>query len=225
MGFLESVPERVLLDACRAAPIFPLPEVVFIPNTMLPLHVFEERYRNLVRDSLAGDRILVVPTLAPGWQADRSDTPPVNEIAGIGKIVKVQELSDGRFNIILAGLCRVRLGQEHPLSNGYRRVVADVLHRKRPKEGDEAMARRLGHLQMLFGQLLMNSPTPDHRLGQLVENEPTLALVDVLANLLIREPKDRQAYLEVNAYWDCAEVVMDVLSEMLAHMHEPTGNN
>ena len=224
MGFLESVPERVLLDACRAVPMFPLPEVVFIPNTMLPLHVFEDRYRNLIRDCLAADRLLVVSTLSPEGRADNSATPPVNAIAGIGQIVKVQELSDGRFNVILAGLCRVRLGVEHPLSNGYRRVVADVLHRKRP-DGKEAMARRLGQMQMLFGQLLMNSPTPHLTLGQLVENEPTLALVDVLANLLIREPAHRQAYLEVDAFWDCAEVVMDVLSEMLAHMHEPTGNN
>ena len=65
-----------LETACEAMPLFPLPGAVFLPHTMLPLHVFEERYRDLIEDTLAADGYLAIPRLRPGWEAAASKSNP-----------------------------------------------------------------------------------------------------------------------------------------------------
>ena len=93
-------------------PIFPLPEVVFFPDTVLPLHVFEPRYRQMIADCLAGDRWLGVAMLRPGWEKDYQGRPPVHDVAGAGEILQAEVLADGRFNILLDGRARVRILEE-----------------------------------------------------------------------------------------------------------------
>ena len=95
-------------------PIFPLPEVVFFPETILPLHVFEPRYREMVADCLAGDRWLAVVMLRPGWDKDYEGRPPVHDVAGAGEILQAEALADGRFNILLDGRARFRILAEEP---------------------------------------------------------------------------------------------------------------
>src|SRR5436190_1218744 len=65
-------------------PIFPLPDVTFFPHTLLPLHVFEARYRAMIMDVLARDRRLAVVKLRPGYEATYAGKPPVHEVAGAG---------------------------------------------------------------------------------------------------------------------------------------------
>ena len=76
-------------------PIFPLPEVVFFPETVLPLHVFEPRYRQMIADCLAGDRWLAVAMLRAGWEKDYQGRPPVHGVAGAGEIIQAEMLADG----------------------------------------------------------------------------------------------------------------------------------
>src|SRR5580765_6957446 len=87
-------------------PIFPLPNVVLFPNVFLPLHIFEARYREMVSDAIAGDRMIGMVLLRPGWEHD------------------YERLSDGRYNIILRGLERFRILEEDP-SRIYRRAIVE----------------------------------------------------------------------------------------------------
>ncbi|MBL8602014.1 MAG: LON peptidase substrate-binding domain-containing protein [Myxococcales bacterium] len=110
-----------LAGVLEAVPVFPLPGLVFFPEQRLPLHIFEPRYRAMVRDVLgSGTPYLVVsqcgpePHLAP---------PPFAAVSTLGKIVAHQRLSDGRFNILVEGLLRVRL-EELPFVPPYRRAKA-----------------------------------------------------------------------------------------------------
>src|SRR5437016_8230578 len=89
-------------------PIFPLPDVTFFPNTLLPLHVFEARYRAMVMDVLARDRRLAVVKLKPGFEASYAGKPAVHAVAGVGQIVSCERLATGRYNILVKGDCRVR---------------------------------------------------------------------------------------------------------------------
>lgn len=66
-------------------PLFPLPETVFFPHTLLPLHVFEPRYRAMVADCLAGEKRMVVVRLLPGWEQDYYGRPPIHTVAGAGE--------------------------------------------------------------------------------------------------------------------------------------------
>ena len=81
-------------------PIFPLPNVVLFPNVFLPLHIFEPRYRAMVADALAGDRIIGMVLLQPGYEANYEGRPPVFTIGCGGVITHADPLDDGRYNIV-----------------------------------------------------------------------------------------------------------------------------
>src|SRR5262245_26279697 len=106
-------------------PIFPLPNVVLFPNVFLPLHIFEPRYRQMVNDALAGDRLIGMVLLQPGYEKDYERSPNVYEVGCAGLITHVERLSDGRFNLVLRGLARFRIvGEENPSSTLlYRRAL------------------------------------------------------------------------------------------------------
>jgi Lon protease-like protein len=95
----------------RRIPLFPLPGVVLLPGTLLPLHIFEPRYRSMVADALASDRTIGMAMMKAGWQS-QGENPAIYPIGGAGEIVESEELPDGRYNIVLEGRFRYRVLQE-----------------------------------------------------------------------------------------------------------------
>src|ERR1700693_6078222 len=92
-----------------SARLFPLPNVVFFPQVMQPLHIFEPRYRQMTADALAGDRLIALVLPKPGWEPDYAGSPSVHSVACLGKIVADQLVEDGRYNILLRGLGRIQI--------------------------------------------------------------------------------------------------------------------
>ena len=102
-------------------PIFPLGGAILFPRSQLPLHIFEPRYRSMVSDAVAGPgRIAMIQPL----RDDDDNRAPLHAVGCIGEIGGVEELDDGRFNIVLVGTNRFRLVDEAPSDEAYR--VADV---------------------------------------------------------------------------------------------------
>ncbi len=97
----------------RRLPLFPLPEVVLLPGTLLPLHVFEPRYRAMVTDALSGDRTIGMTLLRPGSDPS-APAPPIHAIGTAGEIVENEKLPDGRFHILLEARFRFRVLDEEP---------------------------------------------------------------------------------------------------------------
>ena len=93
----------------RNIPIFPLPNVVFFPKTFLPLHVFEPRYRKMIEQSEEHNRLIGVGLLKEGWENDYFGTPDVHEIACVGKIEQYERLTDGKYNIMLYGVSKIKI--------------------------------------------------------------------------------------------------------------------
>ena len=93
--------------------VFPLPKAVLLPGSGLPLHVFEPRYRALVEEALESDRVMAVARLAPGWESAYEGRPRLMPVAGAGVIEEHEKLPDGRFNILVRGVARVRIRGEH----------------------------------------------------------------------------------------------------------------
>lgn len=210
-----------LIDAARRAsaalPLFPLPDVVFFPYTLLPLHVFEPRYRALVRDALAADGVFAVPRLKPGWKGDYEGRPPVYPIAGVGKIVRSQSLPDGRFNLLLIGLARVRVEHEPATDQPYRVATATVLDEPGPPGGAAALSRLDAQLRGFTGDLIRAHPPLAEEVGRVLESaDEPVQLVYMLAHLALRDPEARQQFLDAADLEARAELVMSGLVALLA---------
>jgi len=111
-------------SALSSLPIFPLPNCVLLPGGLLPLHVFEPRYRELTRDCLAGHQLMGVARLRPGYESTYYGRPPVYERCGVGRIICSEELPDGRFALLLRGVARVEIARELTTERQYRLVEA-----------------------------------------------------------------------------------------------------
>src|SRR5438093_8074032 len=93
-------------------PVFPLPNVVFFPRMPLPLHIFEPRYREMVRDAARGARLIGMVLLRSEWEQDYYGRPPIFATGTVGEMVRVEELPDGRLNIVLRGLREYTIARE-----------------------------------------------------------------------------------------------------------------
>ncbi len=128
-------------DLPNRFPIFPLPNVVFFPDTRLPLHVFEPRYRAMAADALDSDRLIGMVLLREPERA-AEPAPPVFEVGCVGQIVEAEPLADGRYALVLEGLGRFRILQEEPPAP-YRVARVTWLDDPGYQELDEAARRKL----------------------------------------------------------------------------------
>jgi|SRR5438128_7917094 len=116
-----------LANFSGTARLFPLPNLVLFPQVIQPLHIFEPRYRDLTADALTGDRLIALVLLKPGWEAGYAGAPDIHSIACIGRIVADQRLDDGRYNLLLRGLARIRIEHEVPHGKAYRLARVELL--------------------------------------------------------------------------------------------------
>lgn len=209
----------------KRLPIFPLPGVVLFPNALLPLHIFEERYRKMARDTLMSGRHLAVASLKSPEDALLSDRPAVRPVMGVGEIVLAHELPDGRFNVVLRGSTRVHLDAELATDEPYRIVSASV--RKDLPVGDPAELHDADQvLRALANRLADDVAEGGELLRQIVwsQSEPA-DLADVLAAALIAEPKKRQRLLEMRNVVKRIETVSACVAAMLDSDAAGVGRN
>jgi len=175
-------------------PIFPLPATVLFPGAVLPLHVFEPRYRAMTRAALDGDRCIAMVLLREGWEKDYYGAPAVHAIACAAEIVAERALDEGRYNLLVQGTARVRIESEHA-PRPYRVAVATVLD-----DGRDAPPGRAVDVRTLLGccrQLSVTSGELARALPRFEEMaaEPA-ALADALAHAFVSDPLERQELLD-----------------------------
>lgn len=175
-------------------PIFPLPDVTFFPHTLMPLHVFEARYRAMVMDALERDRRLAIVRLRPGYEAAYAGKPAVHAVAGVGEIVSFERLATGRYNILVRGDARVRIESEVPSDTLYRiaraRRLDDV---EPPGAGAGALARIRASCATLLTALDRPADLLDTALA---EGQPAGAIADRVAAAVLPDADLRQELLE-----------------------------
>lgn len=161
----------------------------------LPLHVFEPRYRRLVKDALAGDRLIAVPRLKPGYETEYYEKPAVFEVCGVGRIMEHTELPDGRCNIILEGLWRARLLEEvgnEPYRIARTELLEDVI---RPSLATASALK--SELTLLVKRLLPHLSQPVDALERIVSEAVSAGeCTDALSSILVSDPDQRQWLLE-----------------------------
>jgi Lon protease-like protein len=206
-------PRAALRKAVGALKVFPLHGAAVLPGTPAPFHIFEPRYRALVSDALAGDRILAVPALF-GKSDALALRPPVRAICGAGVIESEQRYPDGRFDIVVRGVARVRLVEELPRTRMYREFRAQILDDVLPAGGAAALEDELEGLRQLVYGLSTKLPS-ESGAPQLAEavaqmKDPS-AIVDLVAAAAVSEADARQKVLEET---DVARRIEIVLREV-----------
>jgi len=175
-------------------PIFPLPDLTFFPHTLLPLHIFEARYRAMVTDCLARDKRMAVVGLKPGYEATYAGKPAVHEVAGMGRIVQCERLATGRFNLVLKGEDRVRIDRELPADTLYRLVAATPLEETgadRP-----TVAPLVARVTRRCLGILSAVKRPTAELEAALADAAPGALCDRIASTIVPEVAIRQELLE-----------------------------
>ena len=182
-------------------PIFPLETTMLFPGVSRPLHIFEPRYRAMVADALKGDRIIGMTTLKPGYEADYAGRPPIYEIGCAGVITEVEELPDGRFNIVLRGLVKFRVTGEDG-SRSYRLARIGEM----PEVSDEAEKAVL-HKQRLRLEALVTKGSDAKVPPETTDEE----LVNLLAQYLPMTHAQRQTLLELKSVLLRARALIELI--------------
>ncbi len=171
------------LSGVKVLKLFPLPGVVLFPHAVLPLHIFEERYKEMTEDAIASDRLVTVVMLRPESEWKGKGSPRYEEYGCVGRIFKYERLADGKFNFLLLGLRRVRLTREVPSGKRYRasefEAIDDVA-----LEGDDLETQK-SELLRLFRAFLEPHGGVDPDLEEILSSPlPAGALADILAHAL-----------------------------------------
>jgi len=200
-------------------PLFPLPNVVLFPNVFLPLHIFEPRYREMTADALAGDRMIGMVLLRPGWERDYEGRPPVYAIGCSGVITHVEQLPDGRYNLVLRGLDRFRIVHEDD-ERSYRRAIVES-EPEWPLAGvdRQAIHDSRSKLESILARRIRSADT------KVPAAMPDEDLVNALAQYLDLEPLEKQALLEQPSLLTRAASLVELLEMKLMMARTPGLSN
>lgn len=183
-------------DQLERLPFFPLPGLVFFPHSLLPLHIFEPRYRTMTAWCLERKSPLAVVRIRPGHDLEQGGNPPVMPICGAGKIIHHELLSDGRYTIFLLGTARVRIVEELPLEHPFRMARAEILEDDLPAVPD-LFVPQMKELKRCLANLLLRWPVANKLLDPILEKtDDPAVLTNQLAAILFQDPDARQEVLE-----------------------------
>ena len=196
---------REFANVCR---LFPLPKVVLFPHAVLPLHIFEPRYRQMTEDALAGDKLVTIVQWRTPYPTQKGVEPALEEIGCLGRILQHERLPDGRFNFLLLGRKRVRLGREIPVDKLYRLAEAEVLE---DENTDLPQERCIQEITRLVRQIFEHQGSLDPDMNTLLESKmPLGTLTDLIAHALGLPPAIKQRFL--------VETRVDHRGEFLIHL-------
>ena len=177
------------------ARLFPLPNVVLFPQMVLPLHIFEPRYRQMTSDALAGDLLIAMTLLQSGWESDYEGRPAIHPVACLGRIVDHQRLPDGRFNLHLRGLSRAQIIREIDSDKLYRIAKIELL-REEPTAADFDEKLRSQLLQVVPAWCEAHGPAAEVFPKVIQSNLPFGVICDVLGFSLPLPVEFKQQLLE-----------------------------
>ncbi|HEY6359731.1 MAG TPA: LON peptidase substrate-binding domain-containing protein [Vicinamibacterales bacterium] len=203
-GWAQSAPSPVRgADSLpQTIPIFPLDDIFVFPNILLPLNIFEPRYREMVADALKGDRVIGMVQLRPGYEANYEGRPPVFAIGCAGVITQVDQLPDGRYTILLRGLVKFRILSEDQ-SRSYRLARVEAM----PEDPDDRERAALGKQRERLIALLPSGAEPPPR--EFSDED----VINALAQYVKIDALQRQELLELKGPLLRSEALIQLLEK------------
>ncbi len=190
-------------------PVFPLAKTVLLPGEILPLHIFEPRYLEMVQDALAGHRVIGMVEPQAGHEDELVGAPPLQNVGCVGFIADHQSLDDDRCLVWLVGLERFRINRELAANTAYRQVQVDYLETRTDGDEDASMAPLRQELRQHLPSLIqVDEETHDTLAGQLGEMSDS-QLLAFAAQVLELDSERKRELLESSS-----------LSERFMMVHE-----
>lgn len=201
----------------KPIPIFPLDHVALLPQQILPLHVFEPRYRQMIDHALDGPGQIAMATFqGERWKETYHGNPPIKPAVCIGQIIQHERLDDGRYNVLLQGVCRARIAKMN-MPDGDRLYRESMLE---PIGLADEPPEHADNLREWLAEKLEDSPL--HQLAsaeemlKLVHNEelPSLVLLEVVSFAMVTDDRTRYALLAEGSLPRRVELVRDNLEDL-----------
>jgi hypothetical protein len=206
-------------------PVFPLPELVLFPRATVPLHIFELRYRTMVRDALSRERLIALALLKPGYEADYHGSPEFHPLGCLARFEEVEWLPDDRYNLIVMGVARVRLDRivsEFP----YRSACVELLPQQPYPEDDplvriEQRALLELHQRMRVLAEATAGPEAARFFPPFNEEQPYELIVNAACMLCGAPAQERLQMLAQDSVIERGRRVRAIIEQRLRNRHAP----
>lgn len=213
------------MDDIESLPLFPLSDVVLLPEVSVPLYIFEPRYRQMMKDALDGTHQIGMVTVRPDSVDDMAGDPRIFEIGCVGRIAHWQERPDGTFQLLLLGEQRFKILSEEPRTGArlYRSAKVQLLEDREPQTPEDfaelAKGREdlLSELERLVRRSVADDQDPSEVLNHFEQLEPA-RLVNALTQAISFRPIERQQLIEADSILNRFEIMQDLLRFQLAEI-------
>jgi uncharacterized protein len=194
--------------------MFPLPNVVLFPKTPVPLYVFEEKYRTMVREAIEGNKELIIALLKPGLESGHSGISAVHPVACLGRIETYEELEDGKYNIVIIGVQRVRILRE-VLHTPYQMVEVESMEEPEYGALTEELMVNHNHLGELFAKFTELATGANQHALDLMPQLDFESLVNMVAMTLNLAIDQKQLLLEMDNPSERCDMLVPILEQQL----------
>ena len=214
----------------REIPLFPLPNCVLFPGTVQPLHIFEPRYRAMMRDVVAGQGVMAMGLLKPGWEKLYHSSPPIYARLCAGRVIAHEEMPDGKFNLLLQGVTRANVqgeGARHGDWGVYRAVTLKAVPERPSNREHEKLQREL--LREMFERTALRELTVTPALAAMLDEPATPEtdvpragrLIDAVSFALVQDVAAKQRILEEDDIVRRGELLMRELASLAQRLGPP----
>jgi uncharacterized protein len=207
-------------DLPDRVPVFPLAGALLLPSGQMPLNIFEPRYVAMIDAAMAGDRL--VGMIQPALDASEgAAAPPLCDVGCLGRITQFSETGDGRYGIMLTGVCRFRVAEELAVDTPFRqcRISVDGFSDLSEPRGGEDAVDRSALLRTLRDYLAANDLEAD---WEGVNRASNASLVTALSMMSPWGPPEKQALLESPDHAARARTLIAIAEMALAGANAPT---
>lgn len=176
--------------------LFPLPNLVVFPHVVQPLHIFESRYVEMLEDAVAGDHLIAMGLLLPGWEGEYEGRPPVDPYVCLGRVLSHSPTKDDRYNILLGGIARAKVIRELPAKRSFREIEVEILHDVEPNTTTQQVNELQEELVAAFRRFVPDDSSANKQFGEILNQQSHLGtLTDLVSYSLPLDLAFRQTLL------------------------------
>ena len=198
--------------------LFPLPNLVVFPHVVQPLHIFEPRYVEMLEDAVAGDNLIAMGLLLPGWEGQYEGRPSVDPFVCLGRVLTHTPTKDNRYNILLGGITRAKIVEELPPNRSFREVRLDLLADIDADPNDNLTSELHKELVAAFRTFVPDTDQVQKQLGEILNSHAQLGtLTDLISYSLPLDLALRQTLLAEVDVIQRTRLLLDQLSRVEAN--------